>query len=1485
AGGAQHWAQPTVGQGTQAQQGLGYRPKQATAGLVGAALAQPTAGYSRMQSASTGHSQQQAVGTALGSWCQQRGRGYSIKHSQQQGWWGTALGTANSRLVGGTALKDSQQSGLQNKHYNSRAGGCSTKAQPTAGTANSKARGTALQPTQGADWHTTVGLVGIALAQPTAGTASAQPTVGWWGKHWQQPTAGLVGRHSRQPTAGWWGIKESSTANSRAVWAQHLHSQQQAGGYSTRHSHQQGQAQQQTHSRLVGTALGTATKGQAQHWHSQQWGWWAALGTANSRAGGAQPTKGLVGHSTQHSQQQGWAGGKQSTRHSQQQGWWGTALGTANSGAGGVQHRAQPTAGLVQASDNDGDSPNNMFTVSVEDCPLEATGEYGGVAGKPYNIKFTLKSPLDFEKTKKYTCTIIAKPSDDALVTVPEPISATDGDKDINSPITYTMKDARSDRTNYFSIDEKTGEVRVTRELDQDILVNVWVSFIITAADNSGGKSTTVLEVTLPPVPTTTITTTTISTSEATTCPMCTCPTTEFTSEGTSTPGPTTSECPTTEPVVCTTDATTCEPCTTTDPGVTTSCPPCSTLSTWLSTVQSCPPCPTTTTPGTSPSSTPPSPHTTDGDTTSTSCPTTTCPPCTSLVTDMPTSPTTTCPPYETTTPSSLTTTTNGPLQPSLSFEKVSYAGEIYPEFKSVWQVDVVVKVANKNDATDNTTASSSVTLDVELPWFGHYDNDLHFELYRYATVVLGPTKNEVVLRVRAVTNTTYEVIYTLNEPSTHFAINNNGEITVLDDDLKPDTYNLIAVATVDDPPLKDKAKVMGVLDLNGGKAEVNIKVLPSSINVMMTNSLLTAKVEERSSEQALVNVTTSGDTGTVCITDVQPKTAEGKFDIQGKGNDWAVIMKEMLNFDVEHQEIKLKLEAYEDVINCSPIGTTGDELLRNQALVVITVLDINDQKPYFIVPNSDMKVIAYPNDKALQSVVGPVITLQAKDDDTVGVLTYGLVQSNGGFTVEKETGAVYVEGQFDCSSKCDLHVKVTDGKANTEASIKSIFISPSQPMTVQNLLQAISVDMTHIYTLTLNDLDVTEVDDYLKTISKESSVQVSKLYVSPIMDTVRSQRARTRRTIRKRDTSEEGRTLQVHVYGIDKDGELMTLDDLNKALSQGHTNVKAQTFSDKEVFQGGGTVITPDTGLKVAVGILGAIVGLAVVAIVGYFAYQRYPRKPEARMTKRASSPIPTLGQAYPNLSYSEEIEGKDESPGSTGHKTNGSVNSTSNGYSHRESPPLFRSNLSSHSSDPHNSISKSEQQQRGLRRVDPGSPEYYGLSSPAPPPSFSTNDNTTTTGSTSTTTTTTTSSPPDTFSTASSSSSTKPPAPNLYPTLETIQEQSPIYAMINKPPKKEPPSIPTTPAKSILKSSGEPSDHMSTTALPPTQQEGAEGSDDEKKSVAFKVLVDTKEIVAENPGAAQKAAAVKSNAIEMMMANKKKIEEDEDEDEDERL
>ncbi|XP_042211740.1 cadherin-99C-like isoform X2 [Homarus americanus] len=1111
----------------------------------------------------------------------------------------------------------------------------------------------------------------------------------------------------------------------------------------------------------------------------------------------------------------------------------------------------------VQASDNDGDSPNNMFTVSVEDCPLEATGEYGGVAGKPYNIKFTLKSPLDFEKTKKYTCTIIAKdkgatslssdsatisitvidmpdeapvftsdfysadvdsssPSDDALVTVPEPISATDGDKDINSPITYTMKDARSDipGTNYFSIDEKTGEVRVTRELDQDILVNVWVSFIITAADNSGGKSTTVLEVTLPPVPTTTITTTTISTSEATTCPMCTCPTTEFTSEGTSTPGPTTSECPTTEPVVCTTDATTCEPCTTTDPGVTTSCPPCSTLSTWLSTVQSCPPCPTTTTPD------------------------------------------------ETTTPSSLTTTTNGPLQPSLSFEKVSYAGEIYPEFKSVWQVDVVVKVANKND--------------VRFSW---------------------------------------------DEPSTHFAINNNGEITVLDDDLKPDTYNLIAVATVDDPPLKDKAKV-------------NIKVLPSSINVMMTNSLLTAKVEERSSEQALVNVTTSGDTGTVCITDVQPKTAEGKFDIQGKGNDWAVIMKEMLNFDVEHQEIKLKLEAYEDVINCSPIGTTGDELLRNQALVVITVLDINDQKPYFIVPNSDMKVIAYPNDKALQSVVGPVITLQAKDDDTVGVLTYGLVQSNGGFTVEKETGAVYVEGQFDCSSKCDLHVKVTDGKANTEASIK-----------------AISVDMTHIYTLTLNDLDVTEVDDYLKTISKESSVQVSKLYVSPIMDTVRSQRARTRRTIRKRDTSEEGRTLQVHVYGIDKDGELMTLDDLNKALSQGHTNVKAQTFSDKEVFQGGGTVITPDTGLKVAVGILGAIVGLAVVAIVGYFAYQRYPRKPEARMTKRASSPIPTLGQAYPNLSYSEEIEGKDESPGSTGHKTNGSVNSTSNGYSHRESPPLFRSNLSSHSSDPHNSISKSEQQQRGLRRVDPGSPEYYGLSSPAPPPSFSTNDNTTTTGSTSTTTTTTTSSPPDTFSTASSSSSTKPPAPNLYPTLETIQEQSPIYAMINKPPKKEPPSIPTTPAKSILKSSGEPSDHMSTTALPPTQpsvpdadydeidnvppasrfshlkgsppprkhslpidddddegddetgtengqkvtypggkksnlkQEGAEGSDDEKKSVAFKVLVDTKEIVAENPGAAQKAAAVKSNAIEMMMANKKKIEEDEDEDEDERL
>lgn len=45
----------------------------------------------------------------------------------------------------------------------------------------------------------------------------------------------------------------------------------------------------------------------------------------------------------------------------------------------------------------------------------------------------------------------------------------------------------------------------------------------------------------------------------------------------------------------------------------------------------------------------------------------------------------------------------------------------------------------------------------------------------------------------------------------------------------------------------------------------------------------------------------------------------------------------------------------------------------------MVTVTDVNDEEPKFVVPATPQAVVAYPTDPALQKVVGPVITLQVR--------------------------------------------------------------------------------------------------------------------------------------------------------------------------------------------------------------------------------------------------------------------------------------------------------------------------------------------------------------------------------------------------------------------------------------------------------------------------------------------------------------------------
>nr|XP_045611645.1 mucin-5AC-like isoform X4 [Procambarus clarkii] len=716
----------------------------------------------------------------------------------------------------------------------------------------------------------------------------------------------------------------------------------------------------------------------------------------------------------------------------------------------------------VSVRDDDGSSPNNLFTVAVEGCPLRATlDQYGGASGSPQPVQFLLTSKLDFETQETYTCSVTAtdqgvppRTSTASTITLtvedepdeppkftydyyytqvissqssvtplemePGDILAQDGDTTINSPITYTMRDARSDvpGTNYFTINADTADVTITTDLDDTILTFMSVTFIITGTDTSGTSSSVTLRVDLPPVSTTTVSTTDV------TCPACTCP------------AMTTQEVPATTCPLCPTEATTttCPVCPT--EAIITPCPtevPATT----------CPVCPT--------------------DAIITPCPTeastTTCPLCPTDETT--TSTLNTCPPV---TCPSYTTTTEDSSQQAPRFTKDAYSGETFPESKNVFQVSVY------EDGSGGT----------EFSWESGDDD--------------------------------------------YFAINpTSGWITTKKDYTPPRIYELVAVASsISEPQLKDRA-------------QVTIKVVSTSAqNATITNSLVTAHVREDNAQMEIVAViNTEGYTEAMCIIEAQPQQQKDKFQLDLENGTWVLKKIAALDFEETHQ-ITLKIEAYDVKINnCSEISNSnGDNLLRSQGQVVITVDDANDMQPQFVVPGAPNATVAYPVDQALQSVVGPVITLAATDEDTVGTVTYGLANSNpsGTFRVENDTGAVYVEKEFLCNTECTLVVTASDGVTQLqEASIK-----------------VLPLDMNNIFTLVLEE-DVSQVDQFLNNISHQAGVQVSKLYVSPILEGATTSARAGVQSLYWTTRALEPSTLHVHVYSIDKNNHIMNLDELNK--------------------------------------------------------------------------------------------------------------------------------------------------------------------------------------------------------------------------------------------------------------------------------------------------------------------------------------------------
>ncbi|XP_047470580.1 uncharacterized protein LOC125026297 isoform X6 [Penaeus chinensis] len=1146
----------------------------------------------------------------------------------------------------------------------------------------------------------------------------------------------------------------------------------------------------------------------------------------------------------------------------------------------------------IKVNDFDKDSPNNQFAVEVEgsQCPLKASQEkYTSVEGAQTLVLLWLTSELDYEEQKQLTCTLRAQDLGTPSLTTTADLTVNVENRQDEPPVfgykfyystlesslagevldvkpeailaenvegtgvTYSMENARSDVNGleYFAIDISTGAVSVTKDIEDSFLELERVSFILKAetTTSGGGADFSALEVTLPPVPTTTpppTTTPTTTTPPPTTtptvatCPACTCPTIESTS-----PWPTTTPatCPPCEPS--TTEAVTCTPCATSTPCPTlptgestvaaTECPTCapSTLSSWLSTLAStasCPPCPTT--------------AATETPTTCPECPTTcpstetptTCPDCPTSCPECPTS----CPSTETPTtcPSVTCPSTDQPPGPTLTFKKASYAGEIFATTSRVWTVGVVEENA-----------------DVTFSWEGGEDEN--------------------------------------------FAIDaKTGEISSKKPELEIKEYGLTAVATAGE--LSDMAQVI-------------IRVVePLDAEVMIKNNLIRVEAEEGVEEQELAEIEAVGDVAEICVTDVTAPAAEGFFSVELVDGAWKLKAKSSLDYE-ETKQISFKLKARKEGDgDCSSSGFS-DQLLRDEALVVVTVTDVNDAEPKFVVPATPQTVIAYPTDPALQKVVGPVITLQAEDEDSLP--TYSLESAVDGLWVDEDTGAVYLQEENACGQECDVTARASDGEHSATAEIK-----------------VLSLDMDHIYSLTLDNVNVPDVDSELDSISAKAGVKISKVYVTPkIAETRTPSRAqRTPPAARRLGSSRwsgwesrvESWQLAVHVYAVEGE-QLMALDQLNQKLTEGNTNHEASSFEERDAFDPPQPEGPSTVGYQVAVGILGALLGLLLIA-AGFLAY-RWQR---GRSDRRRQEPkgISTVGGAYPNLSFNDE---EDRTDSASQERKNGSLGGAGGGGGYkiderRDSPPLFISSLSASKSEP--PVSKSSEQQRGLRRVDPGKPEYYGMSSPTPPPSYSSNNAASSSSSSMYPNLSSSGAGPSSSSSSSAAKPSSSSSSSMYPSLPTPSYQS------QKSVRKEPPPLGSAPAKSILRgtapdtgqevpltlfSSGqEPSmpekdydEEVKTSAFsglkkspPPRRasthalaedaaaadrkEDSDQGEDDERrKSVAFKIMVDTKEIQPENEGPAQKKAAAKSDAMDILAANAKKMAEegaDDDSDDD---
>ncbi|XP_046463991.1 mucin-3A-like isoform X6 [Daphnia pulex] len=597
------------------------------------------------------------------------------------------------------------------------------------------------------------------------------------------------------------------------------------------------------------------------------------------------------------------------------------------------------------------------------------------------------------------------------------------------------------------------------------------------------------------------------------------------------------------------------------------------TTTTITSTLATCPPptCPTSTTPSTSSSSNCPAcPVTTESVTTCpTECPTCpsecpTTPECLTTQTECPTYPTvpTTCPTIAC--PTENTPVTSSPTTPSppTSTDSTSCPIVTCPAPNTTTSPLICDCTTTPVAATCPTTTAPPA------------DSTVHFEKQQYASEILENSPvNTFIVELSATTTTSNEKPeYSLEKgyDAKYFQVDPKTGIVTTAQSLPVGDYLVDAIAQIPSGD-KDRARivisVVAGISCNGTQFGSPLYDFP----VAERTTGIVGHVDLRSTD-------TNTDDYTLSISSCSPPSMTDSFDVNQNGD---VVVVSPFNWTNDRTRIVLTISA-ENLVNArmTPIST----------IVNIDVLDINEA-PQFTSYGSSL-LIGYPDRTYFDpSVQMPLITVKAYDGDQVenATLTYHVMNEFEVFDMDLLAGSLFVKGVDTLNWETSRTVQIAARDKHGLQGTLNITVKPLSDnfITLMNA-KSQSDSLT----------DETVATDMSRILGCQ--VVVLRMEKSPAL------------SARVTPSALEGYNYKITLYALNKT-TFITRDEFTQKFNQANVaglnwtvdeNLGLSAPQEYQVESKIDTLSQEVQSYTIATAVLGALLGLALVAVVVYLVY-----------------------------------------------------------------------------------------------------------------------------------------------------------------------------------------------------------------------------------------------------------------------------------------